>query len=98
MSPRSANKITRREMTAEILQSLLESRVLRDLICSAVSDSIKSNLDCLKKAIERQEGRIHQLECELEESEKQLKKCTEENTELQSKMGELGYKLNSLEQ
>ncbi|KAJ8030378.1 hypothetical protein HOLleu_26788 [Holothuria leucospilota] len=96
MSTRKKKEIE--QLTASIFESLLPSPNLRELISSAVAEGVKSSLDKLTRTLEVMEGRIHQLECDLDDSAREVKKFQEVNADFQTKIAEANTKLNSLEQ
>lgn len=86
------------EMASSIAKSLLQSKELRSMIQNTIKEAVKTSLDKLTNIIDIHEGRIHDLECRLDESSKELSNFAKENQTLKSKVSQLSDELNVLEQ
>ncbi|PIK55107.1 hypothetical protein BSL78_08002 [Apostichopus japonicus] len=91
------NNTKQEEMVSSILKTLLESKELRSLIQSAVKEAIQVSLDKLSHIMEIHKGKIHELECQLERSSKELTALTSEHGNFKSDMEQVKCELNVLE-
>ena len=85
-------------MASSIVKSLLESKELRSMIQSTITEAVKTSLEKLTNIIDIHEGRIHDLECRLDKSSKELSNVITENDKLKSEVAQLHDELNVLEQ
>lgn len=86
------------ETVSIILKSLLESKELRSLIHSAITEAIQSSLEKLSNTIDHHEGRIHDLECQLDKSSAEIGALNQANEKFKCDIAQLTAELNVLEQ
>ena len=86
------------ELVTNIIKSLLESSEIRLLISTAVSDAVRSTLEKINASLEEHTGKIHDLECKLDQSNRNINKLKDYADQSSTTIEELKTELNNLEQ
>lgn len=86
------------ELVSSIIKSLLESSEIRLLISTAVSEAVRSTLAKINASLEEHTGKIHDLQCKLDQSNHDLTTLKDQTERSSAAIEELKAELNNLEQ